>query len=388
MGSVLEVNRIDLQSTRLVDDPEITLAQGEVRLAIESFALTTNNVTYAVVGEMMAYWDFFVPTGSGWGRVPVWGYAHVAQSRHPDVVTGQRLFGYLPMASHLVIEAGRIDDSGLSDITAHRQPMASVYNRYELVPASIEDAEQSGMPSDVAARISDRSDALRMLLYPLFVTSYLIADALVEQGPSGQHDGRPNCASGVVVSSASSKTALALAWAARSAGLETIGLTSTRRVEHVEQTGLWDRVLAYDEIDEIGEIAVTGSKGVGMWAYVDIAGSAEVTSRAHRALSPVLVRSISVGITHREQFGQLIPPSALVVAHEPFFAPMQIAKRTAEWGRGVLNERMGESWSGFALWADGWLEIEATHGAPQIASVWRHLVGGESRPQTGYVCAM
>ena len=38
------------------------LADGELRLRIERFALTANNITYAAFGEAMRYWDFF-PTG-------------------------------------------------------------------------------------------------------------------------------------------------------------------------------------------------------------------------------------------------------------------------------------------------------------------------------------
>ena len=38
------------------------LAQGQVRLRVERFALTANTVTYATTGDTLGYWDFF-PTG-------------------------------------------------------------------------------------------------------------------------------------------------------------------------------------------------------------------------------------------------------------------------------------------------------------------------------------
>ena len=53
------------------------LEPGEALLTVSAFGLTTNNITYAVMGEAMSYWDFF-PTQDGWGRVPVWGFADVA----------------------------------------------------------------------------------------------------------------------------------------------------------------------------------------------------------------------------------------------------------------------------------------------------------------------
>ena len=76
-----EVNRTDLQQTRIVNPAPAPLGEGEVRLRVDRFALTTNNITYAVYGEAMQYWNFFPAAEPGWGRVPVWGFADVAESR-------------------------------------------------------------------------------------------------------------------------------------------------------------------------------------------------------------------------------------------------------------------------------------------------------------------
>ena len=35
------------------------LQPGQIRLTVERFALTTNNITYAVAGDMLDYWGFF-----------------------------------------------------------------------------------------------------------------------------------------------------------------------------------------------------------------------------------------------------------------------------------------------------------------------------------------
>ena len=59
-GWDLLVDRNDLTRTTLVAaDPDIALAEGEVLLAVESFALTANNVTYGAAGDMIGYWKFF-----------------------------------------------------------------------------------------------------------------------------------------------------------------------------------------------------------------------------------------------------------------------------------------------------------------------------------------
>ena len=68
------VRKDRLAQTRLRTRPLAPLAAGQVRLAVESFALTTNNITYAKFSDAMNYWQFF-PTGEdGWGCIPVWGF--------------------------------------------------------------------------------------------------------------------------------------------------------------------------------------------------------------------------------------------------------------------------------------------------------------------------
>ena len=55
----LEVDRADCGETRLVEVALDELGEDQVRLRVDRFALTANNVTYAVLGDMLGYWDFF-----------------------------------------------------------------------------------------------------------------------------------------------------------------------------------------------------------------------------------------------------------------------------------------------------------------------------------------
>ena len=71
-----EIARDDLHRTRIADGEPAVLADGQARLAVSAFGLTANNITYAVFGETMSYWDFF-PAEDGWAHVPVWGFANV-----------------------------------------------------------------------------------------------------------------------------------------------------------------------------------------------------------------------------------------------------------------------------------------------------------------------
>lgn len=352
----VEVGRGRLAEVRIVDRPHPPLEEGQARLRIESFALTANNVTYAAMGDVMRYWDFF-PTGdTAWGRVPVWGFGEVVESHTDAVVMGERVYGYFPMGAELVVTPGRADASGFTDLAAHRQPMAAVYNRYQRV------ADQ---PHELA-------DALRMVLNPLFVTGFLIADA-IDDDPAG----RPER---VVVSSASSKTALAVAWSLQALGVPCVGLTSASRREAVEALGVWTEVLGYDEARAVEKSPVRA-------AYVDIAGNAEVTRQVHTALGDHLTRSITVGITHWDQLGvQTSEPPG--VAREMFFAPARIAKRQQDWGRGGLDARMANRWTEFTEWAQTWIDIRRVHDPEAVAVLWRELVEGVDDPRRAYVASL
>ena len=189
------VDRNDLSACRFIETilPDgDDLPDGALLTKIERFAFTANNITYALTGEQLKYWSLFpAPRAPDMvrGIIPVWGFAEVVQSRHPDVPVGERLFGYVPMASHLVIEAASVSRRGLRDAAPHRQEVAPVYNAYARVT---NDPAYIGRAGDQQA-----------LIRPLFMLSFLVDDFLAEHEFFG--------ARSVILSSASSKTAFGLA---------------------------------------------------------------------------------------------------------------------------------------------------------------------------------
>ena len=50
-----ELNRQNLHDTRIIDGDRPVPQDGEALLAIESFGLTSNNITHAVFGDAMNY---------------------------------------------------------------------------------------------------------------------------------------------------------------------------------------------------------------------------------------------------------------------------------------------------------------------------------------------
>jgi hypothetical protein len=99
--TTLLIRKNQLAETRLATTDDTPLAEGQVRVRVESFALTSNNITYAAFGDAMSYWQFYPTAEEGWGVIPVWGFGSVVQSLHPGVAVGERLYGYWPMATKL-----------------------------------------------------------------------------------------------------------------------------------------------------------------------------------------------------------------------------------------------------------------------------------------------
>ena len=151
-----ELRRNDLHQTRFLSGDAPSPEDGEALLRVESFGLTANNITYAVFGEAMRYWDFFPASDPDWGKLNVWGYAHVEESRHPDLAQGTRVYGYLPCASHLIVVPDRINEKGFVDAAPHRAALPSAYQGYRDVQTD---------PVYSAGR-----EAEHILFFPLFFT--------------------------------------------------------------------------------------------------------------------------------------------------------------------------------------------------------------------------
>ncbi len=350
----LAVARDDLARTALVEGDVPEIGDGEALLRVDRVGLTANNVTYAVLGESFRYWDFF-PAEPGWGRwglVPLWGFADIAASAVVDVAVGGRVYGYLPPASHLVVRPGRADARGFRDASPHRAGLPSPYNVYALTTGD-------------AAYRADQEDLL-ILFRPLFFTSFMLADQLADNDWFG--------AEVLLLSSASSKTAYGTAFLLHGKSPELVGLTSASNVAFTEHLGCYDRVLPYEAAGKLSPAVTT--------AYLDFAGRADVRARVRGHLDARLVHEAVVGVTHQDQSGAQAfggPRSGV------FFAPDQMRKRSADWGREGLDLRFAQAWRGFAAAVEGWVDVVRHHGHDALREVWLDVLAGRSGPRTGHV---
>jgi NADPH:quinone reductase-like Zn-dependent oxidoreductase len=350
------VRRDDYGASRLESSSLRELGEGEVLFRVDRFALTSNNVSYAAAGDLLDYWGFF-PAEEGWGRIPAMGFADVIGSRHPDVAEGTRVFGFFPMASHLVIRADDAGPGGFVDGVEHRRRHAQAYRQYTNVTTD-------------PVYAAEREDQI-LLLRGLFLTSFLVDGFLAD------HDGFG--ARTTVVGSASSKTAIALAFLLSTQGRgRVVGVTSPRNEEFVRSLGLYDETLVYDEVKSLPTDVPT--------AFVDHSGEGGFVNALHRHLGDSLKYSCMVGMTH----WNAAPRSEDVPGPKPtfFFAPGEIVKRIDAWGPAGFQQRLGDGWRAFCASTDAWLRIVRGYGPAEVERVFRAVLRGEARPSEGHVLSM
>ena len=351
------VNRADLAETRIETVQTPSAGPGEVVLRVEGFALTANNITYGVAGDLIGYWQFF-PAPPGRGRIPVWGIGRVAASEHPEVRVGDRYYGYFPMSTLLKVKAGKVTSRGLVDEVAHRAPLPPVYNQYSLM------TPDNGF--------DPAFDNHAMVYRPLFTTSFVLDDWLA--------DNAFFAADNIVLSSASSKTAFGLAFMLkrRAERPRVIALTSGRNAGFVQGLDLYDEIVTYEEVERLD------AKGKSV--YVDMAGNRDVLARVHRHLGDQLVNSSGVGATHWEAREGEAPSTLPGAKPTMFFAPTQIQKRNREWGPQLYTERVAAATADFFARVDDWVTIEE-HPFAEIDGVYRSVLQGAS-PERGFVVAL
>ena len=354
----LQVNRASHGETRVRESEMPGLAAGQVRFRIERFALTANTVTYATTGDTLGYWDFF-PTGeAGWGLVPAMGWAEVVESRHAEVPTGGRYYGWYPMARYVDMTVTPTTD-GLRDDGAHRSAHAPVYRAYT--------ATDRDLFYEPGADAEDRHALLR----GLFVTGWLAEDYFADNDWFG--------ARRVLVLSASSKTAIGFARCADARpGIEVIGVTSARNHAFTHGLGCYDEVVDYESVGTIPAGAPIVS--------IDMAGSGPVLAAVHAHFGDQLKHSMAVGRSHHDAPAR----TASLPGPKPtfFFAPTQVRKRAQEWGPRVYQERVAEALRGFVGWSREWLHVRHSRGIDAASARWREVHAGRVAPDLGHVVSL
>ncbi|WP_100656781.1 DUF2855 family protein [Alteromonas flava] len=351
--SEIEVQKDALKNLREVDsalhnesDPRAVV------LRVDEFGFSSNNITYALLGDKFGYWGFF-PASEGYGITPVWGFATVLESNSSELEVGEKVYGYLPMASHLVIHADKITENSFMDIHPQRKSISPVYDQY---------IRCKNDPTHIEAL-----SAWTLNFRPLFTTSFVLAYALQER----------KCGDDAVIwfTSASSKTAYGTAQILREIlpNARLIGVTSAKQQRFVKETQCYDSVIEYDAV-------ASDAVGANDWC-LDFAGDqARLTQwRANHDNAKAL--TLLIGAT---DVGAQSIANASTVGHV-FFAPDEVRRFNKEWGQAEFQQRYLRHWQSFIQHFQTILTTEEHVGEQAMVQQYQAFVDGNINPSVMHV---
>ncbi len=350
----LWVNRHDYRETKIISQVSNDLKDGQVRVAINQFALTANNVTYAVSADMIGYWRFFPAEDEAWGKVTVWGIAEVIESHHDDVCIGERIYGFFPMAEQLIMSPSKVRDQSWIDGANHRTELPNLYNTYSRI-----DAE----PKQMMSLINERC-----VLFPLYMTGFIIADYLLDNDYFNVDQ--------IIISSASSKTGYATMARLKDMGFKgrIVALTSSKNIEFVLSLGVANEVKLYEDAATVMQLSSV---------YIDMSGNHDLTLALHNRLQEHLTSSLAVGATHwdAKRKKRLLPGTQ----PQLFFAPSQFSKRAKEWGVETLQQRAFIASAAVAQRFKELCSIDFFYGLEEAQQLWGALLNNEISGQRGLI---
>ncbi len=353
MTKSLIVNLDKLQESDIILEDQKELSQGQVRLQIERFAMTANNITYAVIGKQLKYWDFF-PTKDDHGKIPVWGLASVSQSKQPDLAVGDRFYGYYPMSTELIVSPGKVSPFGFTDMADHRQHLAPIYNNYTKMTKEF-----------------NPMDNHLCIFRPLYTTSFLNYDFLKR---SDFYNAKQ-----VILTSASSKTALGIAQLLMTNkdqhNIEVIGLTSDKNKGFVTDTKYYDTVLGYGDIDQIEKISSV---------TVDLSGNTTTLVNISEHLGDELAFISLIGLTDYSKTDR----SVVLPNSKFFFAPDVAVTFFKEHGRDEATKMIQTAMVNFIKDANNWINIQSIGSLEKLDPLYKEMLMGKVDPAVGHIVTL
>ncbi len=361
-NDIFIVHRRDITRSDFLSVAPVSPEPGEILLKIEKFGLTSNNVTYAALGDSLPYFKFFPiadnPRAEEWACPPVWGIGQIVASATPDLQEGAYVYGFFPAANYITIKPTAVTTSGFRVDRPGIPPSFGLYNLYSL---------NQGDPYYKA----DQED-LMVVLRPVFLTGLLLADYL-EVSDFQQ-------AEAVIISSAASKTSYGLAAAlADKKRCEIIGLASANSQPSAEAMQVYDRVVRYDAITELSQNLTA--------VYVDIAGSVAVRDELADQLGAGLKLVLAVGMTHWQEGNYSFPQSNPAIKSEVFFAPGWAARRQKEVG-GNFFSQLYSGWQAQMALAGQYFKVVPATGKTAVSQAFADVAQGRLKPEEALVLSL
>eukprot|EP00756_Hemistasia_phaeocysticola_P060164 Hpha_TRINITY_DN3791_c0_g1::TRINITY_DN3791_c0_g1_i1::g.23876::m.23876 len=347
--------------------PEQTpLEDGQVLVHVAKLVVTANTVTYAMAGDMpvLKYFQHFaVPPDAPdtQAMVPCWGTGVVVSSRCDAVKPGTRLYGYFTFSPSVVLTPSKTNPQGFVDAAPRRAKLIEDYRKYYTRDA----------PN--FKNLSYDEEDYVMATGILFSTGWGMAQM------AAIHPAKPTA---LILTSASSRTARAAAFAARFHKLpvEVIGVTSKGNLEYTRSLGLYDRVVVYGEEASLPQQKV---------ALMDVAGSWRVREALYRHFGDKMILCGKVGLSHVGSATGTADLKGLGGAAPQQFLVFDAIKRAASvYGRAQCAKMLQQATQAYNEAMLPGFRAERHYGADATKAVYDRYVKGTADPKLTYVCSM
>lgn len=255
------------------------------------------------------------------------------------------------MADRFVAEPGKITEHGFRDMASHRQANAAIYNNYDFISKN--------------ARIKPGMDYLP-IIRPLFTTSYLLYHFFNDNQSFG--------AKQVILTSASSKTAMAMAAVLKDhqseMGIKIIGTTSSGNKSFVESTGFYDEVYSYNDVDQIKNISTS---------VADFSGNKQFLLQLDEFLGDELKFISAIGLTDWESNNDPAP----VAKAKFFFAPTYAQEKFNQWGVAEGTRMIQKAMMKFIAQVAPMIQLNRQKDLDSLKQHFDDMVKGNVNPKEG-----
>ena len=351
---IFQVEKQNFYKVSLKQEELLDLKEGEIRLKIDRYAFTANNISYAVSGFLLGYWKFF-PTKQPYGIIPAWGYAEVVASKQEEVKVGERIYGFYPMSTYCTLQPTNVNPYTFTDGAPHRSTLPAFNNNYtRVLPTS--ELHQEELQNHVP------------MIYPLVATSFLLYQFLKSQEFLGAEQ--------VIITSASAKTSLGLAYMLSqhkaADGKKIVGLTSVENMDFVNSTNYYDEVIAYDNYTSISKDKLV---------VIDIRGNRNFLINLSNEFEEQIVHIARVGVADWTKMGlhSDIPKAEL------FFAPNILKAYFKKHGPVKAMQMINKAAVQFMQDMKNTIEVEFISDKEQLTNLYLDMVNGKVNPRKGYI---
>ncbi|KAJ3271670.1 hypothetical protein HDV01_006449 [Terramyces sp. JEL0728] len=344
------IQQDNIKSTAIAQQTINEIPTDAILVQIDRFGLTSNNITYALFGKMMQYFDFF-DTGNGSSHLPIWGFGTVVRSKNDHIKEGEKLYGYFPTASHIVFNPVSIQVDSFQVVRENLPADRVVYNTYY---------RQSVDPEYIA-----EYEDLSLIFRPLWTTSFFLYDFLQAKFPNVKS---------VVISSASSKTAFSLALLLKKNNIESIGLTSKRNQEFVSNLNFYEQVATYEDISKLN---------LTDCVYCDFAGNSNLNKEIFGHFGDSLQKHVVIGKTHVES----APSAEMNPKTTFFFVPEWILIRERKPNEN-LAETKAKEWYKFLSFIQPFVNLKISNDPVALQKAYLEMLQGNFAPSDGYIFSL